>query len=73
MRAAPSGSWGGRRLSLGGSVTVMGATDGATVAGQGEPTTSICKRLRIDALERGIESQGLELFTFDSTTGEGSQ
>ena len=27
------GPWDGRRLSLGGSVTVMGATDGATAAG----------------------------------------
>jgi len=48
-------------------LTILSAT------GQGEASTRICKRLRIGAVERGIESQGLELFTFDSTTGEGSQ
>jgi hypothetical protein len=32
-RAVPSGSWSGRRLSLGGEVTVTGATNGATGAG----------------------------------------
>jgi hypothetical protein len=31
--AVPSGRWGGRRPRLGGSVTVMGAADGATAAG----------------------------------------
>ena len=60
---------------------MMGATDGATAAvmggesatGQGERSARFCKRLRIAALEGGIDSHGLELFTFDSTTGEGSQ
>jgi hypothetical protein len=32
-RAAGAGSWGGRRPSLGGDLTVRGATDGATAAG----------------------------------------
>ena len=46
MCAAPSGSWGGRRLSLGGSVTVMGATDGATAAGA--PGAGLeCMRVRV--------------------------
>jgi len=31
--AVPSGSWGGRRLRLGGQVMVMGATNAATAAG----------------------------------------
>jgi len=41
--------------------------------GQGEPSARICKWLRIGALERGNDSHGLELFTFASTTGGGSQ
>jgi hypothetical protein len=50
-----------------------GGTGGKSATGQGEPSARICTRLRIGALERGIDSPGLELFTFDSTTGEGSQ
>jgi hypothetical protein len=50
-----------------------GRMGGNSATGQGEPSARICKRLRIGALERGINSHGLELFTFDSTTGEGSQ
>lgn len=45
---------------------------GKSAAGQGKPSARTFKRLRIGALERGIDSHGLEPFTFDSTTGEGS-
>lgn len=44
-----------------------------SATGRGELSASICKRLRIGALDRGIDWHGLELFTFDSTTGEGAQ
>jgi len=39
------GSWGRRRPSLGGDVTVMGATDGATAAG-GRPCWLVCPPAR---------------------------
>ena len=50
-----------------------GGTWGKSPTGQGEPSARACRRLCIGALERGIDSHGLELFTFDSTRGEGAQ
>jgi hypothetical protein len=50
-----------------------GGTWRKSATGQGEPSPGICKRLRIGALERGIDPHGLELFTLDCTTGGGSR
>lgn len=61
-----------RRVTVsGGRAHRRNGAESAT--GQGEPSAMICKRLRIGALGRGIESHGLEVFTFASTTGGGSQ
>jgi hypothetical protein len=62
-----------RRVTVSGCRAHRRNGEGGSAIGQGDPSARICKRLRIGALGRGIESQGLELFTFDSTTGEGSQ
>ena len=48
MCAVPSGSWGGRRPSLGGDLTARGATNGATAAGG--RSCCLCSRRTIAGL-----------------------